>query len=255
MLDAESITIFSYVAAFVGGLISFASPCVLPVVPGYLSVISGLDFAEIQRPGRTNTFPIVRDTGLFIAGFGSVFIALGVSATAFGRLVVDNQAALTRISGALVLAMALFMLGSMYLKAPWLYQERRFHPNPGRFGRAAPAVAGVAFGFGWTPCIGPILTSILAVAATSGRATTGASLLAVYALGLGIPFLLAGLFFSRLSGSFSWLRSNMNVVVLFSASLLAVFGVLLIFDRLTWVTSQVQRLLTAVGLESLVNIG
>lgn len=249
------VTLFTYTAAFGGGLISFLSPCVLPVVPGYLSVITGLDITELQESKRSNALAVSRDTGMFIGGFGSVFVLLGISATTLGSLVVDHQILLSRLSGALVLAMALFMLGSIHLQAPWLYQEKRFHPQLGRFGRAAPGVAGVAFGFGWTPCIGPVLSSVLAIAAASGRATTGASLLAVYALGLGVPFLLTGLFLGRLGGSLAWVRRHLTGVVVVSAVSLAFFGVLLMLNQLIWVTSRLQDLLRSVGLDILVELG
>jgi len=255
VLEPESVNAFSYVAAFAGGLISFASPCVLPVVPGYLSVVTGLDFTELSESKRSNMFPVIRDTSLFVAGFGGVFVLLGLSATTIGRFVFDQQLLLTRISGGLVLGMALFMLASLLLKSPWLYQEKRFHPELGRYGRAAPTVAGAAFGFGWTPCIGPVLTSVLAVAATSGRATTGGTLLAVYSLGLGIPFLLSGLLLGRLGSSMKWVKSHMPHIIVVSSVLMAIFGLLLIFNQLIRITTQLQSLLRAVGLEWLVNLG
>lgn len=255
MIDTESVSLVTYAVAFGGGLVSFASPCVLPVVPGYLSVLTGLDVAELEESRRGNAGRVLRDTSLFVAGFSAVFILLGVSATALGGVVLDHQILLTRVSGALVLGMALFMVGSIYAQAPWLYQEKRFHPQLGRFGTAAPAVAGVAFGFGWTPCIGPILTSILAIAATSGRASTGAALLGVYALGLGVPFLLTGLLFGRLSSSLTWVKQHLQQIVLGSASVLAVFGVLLIFNRLIWVTSRLQDVMRSLGLGDLVELG
>jgi len=255
LIEPNSVSVLSYAAAFGGGLISFASPCVLPVVPGYVSMITGLDVSELQESKWSNTWVVVRDTSLFILGFGSIFVLLGMSATSIGSFVFEQQILLTRVTGALVLAMALFMLGSIYLQAPWLYREMRFHPQLGRFGRAAPTVAGVAFGFGWTPCIGPVLTSVLAVAAASGRATTGASLLAVYALGLGIPFLLTGLLMGRISGSLKWVQSHLEAIVISSAAFMAGFGLLLIFNKLIWITTQLQSILRAVGLESLVNLG
>ncbi len=256
MIDPDAgISPLTYGVAFGGGLISFGSPCVLPLVPGYLSIITGLDVGELQESRRSNALAVTRDTGLFVFGFGTVFVLLGISATAVGNVVFEQQILLTRVSGALVLAMALFMLGSIHLQAPWLYQEMRFHPQLGRYGRAAPTVAGVAFGFGWTPCIGPVLTSILAIAATSGRATTGASLLAVYTLGLGVPFLLVGLLMGRLSASLLWVQRNLRTIVVVSSILLAGFGVLLIFNQLIRVTTELQDLLRRIGLESLVNLG
>ncbi len=256
VIDADAgISPITYGIAFGGGLISFASPCVLPLVPGYLSVITGLDVSELEESKRSNALAVTRDTGLFVLGFGTVFVLLGVSATSIGSFVFEQQILLTRVSGALVLGMALFMLGSIHLQAPWLYQERRFHPRLGRYGRAAPTVAGAAFGFGWTPCIGPVLTSILAIAASSGRATSGASLLAVYTLGLGLPFLVTGLLMGRLTGSLRRVQGHLRAIVGTSAVLLAVFGVLLIFNQLIRVTTELQGLLRSIGLESVVELG
>ncbi|MBC8484210.1 MAG: cytochrome c biogenesis protein CcdA, partial [Actinobacteria bacterium] len=172
-----------------------------------------------------------------------------------GGTIFEHQQLLTRLSGALVLLMALFLLGSLFLNAPWLYQEKRFHPRLGRFGRAAPGVAGLAFGFGWTPCIGPILTSVLLVAATTGRAWAGASLLAAYSLGLGLPFLAVGLAVGRLARTMDWVKRHLPHLVAGSASLLAVLGVLLVFNQLIWLTTSLQTLLRSIGLEWLVNIG
>lgn len=241
-------------AAFGGGLISFLSPCVLPIVPAYLSIITGLDIGDI-RHGRGHLVRITRDTGLFIAGFSAVFILLGLSATTVGAALFDNQALITRISGLVVLAMALFVLGSLVVRSPWLYQERRFHPNLSRFGPFAAPVAGVTFGFGWTPCIGPVLTSILAIAATETSPGRGALLLAVYSAGLGIPFLAAGLAFGRLTGALGFVKRHFTGITAASATSLAVFGVILALDRLTWLTTQLQDGLDNVGLRILVELG
>ncbi len=245
----------TYVAAFAGGLVSFLSPCVLPIVPGYLALVTGLDVAELRDEPERHVARIVRDTSLFIAGFSAVFIVLGLSATALGRAVFRNHILLTRVSGLMVLAMALFLAGSLVLQAPWLYQEKRFQPNPSRFGPFAAPVAGVAFGFGWTPCIGPVLGSVLAVAGSQGRAWEGASLLGVYSLGLGVPFLVAGLALGRLAGTFDWVKRHFTALILVSSVSLAFFGILLTLNRLTWVTSQLQLALRDVGLGRLVNLG
>ena len=245
----------SYLAAFGGGLISFLSPCVLPIVPGYLSLITGLDAAELEDGDRGNTLGIVRDTLLFVAGFGSVFVLLGLSATGLGNWLFDNQTILTRVSGALVLAMAAFMIGSLVLQAPWLYQEYRFHPQLGRFGRAAPPIAGVAFGFGWTPCIGPVLTSILLVAANQDRIWTGAALLAAYSLGLGMPFLATGLAFGRMTRALAAMRRHLPQIVLVSSLVMAAFGLLLLFDRLSELTTQISDVLRWAGLDWIVELG
>src|SRR3954447_9525175 len=153
-----------------------------------------------------------------------------------------------------MLAMALFLLGSMYLRAPWLYQEKRFHPQLGRFGTAAPVVAGAAFGFGWSPCIGPILGSILGIAARQERVWAGGTLLAVYALGLGVPFLVTGLALGRLEGALTFVKRHFQALVIGSSIVLAAFGVLLVFNDLTRVTSELQRALDDAGLDWLVNL-
>ena len=244
----------SYLAAFAGGLVSFLSPCVLPIVPAYIAIITGLDIEQL-RDAKRPMARIARDTGLFVAGFSAVFVLLGLSATTIGQSLFRNQSLLTRASGALVLAMALFMLASLVLKSPWLYQERRFHPDLSRFGPFAAPVAGVAFGFGWTPCIGPVLTSILAIAASQGSAAQGALLLAVYSAGLGVPFLVTGLAFGRLAGALGWVKHHVQTLTAVSAFALAAFGVLLVTDRLVWLTGELQQGLNAVGLGGLVELG
>jgi len=244
-----------YAAAFGGGVVSFLSPCVLPLVPVYLSLVTGLDVAEVTGTVRGQLLRVGRDTAGFIAGFAAVFIALGLTATVTGQLLVRNQAAITRVAGLVVLTLALFLAGSLVLKLPWLYRERRPHPDLSRYGPFAPPVAGIAFGFGWTPCIGPVLGSVLAVAATRGREAEGAALLAAYSAGLGVPFLAAGLTYTRLAGVFGWAKRHAAGLTLSSAVVLAGFGILLTLDQLTWVTSQLQALLRHVGLQRLIFLG
>ena len=244
-----------YLAAFAGGLVSFASPCVLPLVPAYLSVITGLELSEVEQDRRRHLWRVARDTGLFVAGFAAVFIMLGLTATALGRALVHQQALITRISGLLVLAFAVFIAGSLVLRAPLLYQERRFHPRLSRYGPLAVPVAGMAFGFGWTPCIGPVLGSVLAVTATQARAVQGATLLAAYSLGLGVPFLAAGLAFGRMAGAFGWVKRHYAAITITSACALGFFGVMLTLNRLTWVTSQLQAVARHIGLGRLIFLG
>jgi cytochrome c-type biogenesis protein len=244
-----------FIAAFGGGVISFLSPCVLPVVPGYLSVVTGLDFFAAERGGRSHALRIIRETGLFILGFGAVFVLLGLIATSVGSTLSHDKVLLTRISGGVVLAMALFLAGSLVGKAPWMFREARFHPDLSRFGPFTAPIAGVAFGFGWTPCLGPILASITAFAATDGGAAQGAGLLAAYAVGLGVPFLVVGLAFGRLAGAIKWVRRRSTAITLVSVTLLGLFGVLLVMNRLTWVTSELETFMRAVGLGRLVDLG
>jgi cytochrome c-type biogenesis protein len=251
----SDVNALAYLAAFGGGLVSFLSPCVLPLVPGYVSMVTGLDIATLQDDSRGNARRIVATTALFVFGFAAVFVALGLSASAFGQLLRDHQSLLTRVSGTVMLAMGLFLLGSMFLRAPWLYQERRFAPHLGRFGTAAPVVAGAAFGFGWSPCIGPILGSILGIAATQDRVVAGATLLIAYSLGLGVPFLLTGLLLGRLGGAFGWVKRHFPLIVGTAAAVLCLFGVLLMFDQLPRVSAELQRWLTDANLEWLVELG
>jgi cytochrome c-type biogenesis protein len=245
----------TYLTAFGGGVVSFASPCVLPLVPAYLAILTGLDVSEVRQGTRERLGRIARDTGLFVAGFSAVFVVLGLSATAVGRMVFRSKVTLTRASGVVVVAMAMFLLSSLVLRSPWLYQEKRFHPIPSRFGPFAPPIAGAAFGFGWTPCIGPVLSSVLAVASTQQKAVQGAALLAVYSLGLGVPFLATGLAFGRLAGAFEWVKAHFTALTATAAVALAGFGVLLTLNRLAWVTSELQRTLDLLGLHRLVTLG
>jgi cytochrome c-type biogenesis protein len=245
----------AYLAALGGGVVSFLSPCVLPLVPGYLSIVTGLDIAVLEGDAGAHTKRIVGTTALFVAGFGTVFVLLGLTASGIGQPLRVHQEILTRISGALMLGMALFLLGSLYLRAPWLYQEKRFHPELGKYGAALPLVAGAAFGFGWSPCIGPILGSILGIAATQQRVWAGATLLAAYSIGLGLPFLISGIALQRVSGAMGWVKRHFPAIVIGSSLVLAGFGLLLMFDQLSRLTGDFQRALTNAHLDWLVNLG
>lgn len=245
----------SVLAAFVGGIVSFASPCVLPLVPAYLSVVTGLSAPTILSGGRSEARRVLVASAGFILGFSAVFVALGLSVTAAGQVLTENRALFTRLSGLIVLAMALFLIGSLSVRAAWLYQEKRWHPALGKFGPLAAPVAGVAFGFGWTPCIGPVLTSVLALAATTGQTGQAAGLLLAYSAGLALPFLAAALAFDRMSGAFGFVKRHFTAITLTSAVVLAVFGALLAFDRMQLVTTLAQNALAAIGLDGLLTLG
>jgi len=251
----SDVNVLAYLAAVGGGVVSFLSPCVLPLVPGYLSIVTGLDIATLEDGASAHTRRIVGTTALFIAGFGTVFVLLGLTASGIGEPLRTHQEILTRVSGALMLTMALFLLGSMFLRAPWLYQEKRFHPALGRFGAAAPLVAGAAFGFGWSPCLGPILGSILGIAATQQRVWAGGTLLAAYTVGLGLPFLVTGLALQRLGGALTWVKRHFAPIVVTSAIVLGAFGVLLMFDELSRLTVDLEHILNDAHLQWLVNLG
>lgn len=244
-----------FAAAFAGGVVSFASPCVLPLVPAYLSVVTGLNVAQLDGATQRTTVRVARDTSMFVAGFSAVFVTLGISATALGGFLVRNQTWLTRGAGLAVLAMALFVLGSLVLKAPWMFRELRFHPRFDRYGPLVAPVTGAAFAFGWTPCVGPVLGAVLAVAAGTGSAWHGGALLATYSAGLGVPFLLTGVAMARTAAATAWVKRHYLAVTVTSATSMACFGILLALNRMTLVTSGLQAAARAVGLDGLVTLG
>ncbi|MDA8046659.1 MAG: cytochrome c biogenesis protein CcdA [Actinomycetota bacterium] len=257
----------SLVGAFLAGAASFSSPCVLPLVPAYLSLVAGMDVtASAARSSAAGGAPspgvgdrtgsgrprrsaparrgeVTFNTFLFVAGFGTVFVLLGLSASGAGRLLVRDQNLLTRVSGVLVVAMAVFLLGTVFLSTPGLYREWRLHPRLARFGPFAAPVAGAAFALGWTPCVGPILASILALSAEQGHLGEAALLLGVYSIGLGAPFVAVALFFDRVRRPLAWLRRHGRGVTVVSAGGLGVMGVLLVLDRLASVTTVLQQTL------------
>ncbi len=245
----------SYAIAFGGGVVSFLSPCVLPLVPVYLSVTTGIGVAELSGGGRSTMRAVARGAGLFVAGFSLVFIALGLSVTVLGATLLRNQVAITRVAGIVVIAMAGFLLAATVAHRSWLVREARLHLNLSRYGPWAAPVAGAAFAFGWTPCIGPVLGSVLAIAATQDGVARGGLLLAVYSAGLALPFLVTGLAFRRMVGALAWTRRHSVAIVSGSAVLLGAFGLLLVFNQLSWLTLQLQSTARALGVGWLVTLG
>lgn len=238
--------------AFGGGMLSFLSPCVLPLVPGYLSMMSGVGASQLAVATHTDTRKLVRSTLLFVAGFTVVFTLLGAGASAAGQLLITHQRGLNQIAGALIIVMGLFIAGALHL--PALMRERRFEVLPDSLGTFGAPVMGMAFAFGWTPCIGPILATVLSTAATEATLGRGVALLVAYSLGLGVPFVAAGVAFGRLTGVFDWVKRHFRVINLVSGAVLAAFGVLLLTNRLGEVASMIQRTLDRLGLDFLVNI-
>ena len=185
--------------AFGAGIISFLSPCVLPLVPGYVSYVAG---RTAQQPAETRRLATVGLSAFFVLGFSTVFILLGAAATALGQLLLAYRYELNLVGGAIVILFGLFMIG---LPRPlWLQRDLRVRADPRGVGPASAYLLGLAFGFGWTPCIGPVLGAILTVSAATASISHGVALLAIYALGLGVPFLLAAgfldAFMRRLKG-------------------------------------------------------
>jgi cytochrome c-type biogenesis protein len=220
--------------AFAAGFVSFSSPCVLPLVPGYLSFVSGVGFGELgARPRR-----VVLTTGAFVGGFTLMFVLLGAGVAWFGSALLENRRTLEIVAGAFVILAAGVFAGVPLPRL--LAAERRL--SIGRGGSLPTAfLTGVAFAIGWTPCIGPTLAAILTLSLGESNPTEGAILLAAYSLGLGVPFLAFGLAFTRSLGLVRVLRRHWRAVSIGSAALLAAFGVLLITGDLTRLTTQLAR--------------
>ncbi|MEY2468572.1 MAG: cytochrome c-type biosis protein [Actinomycetota bacterium] len=237
----------SLFAAFFAGLISFVSPCVLPLVPGYLSMMSGLSGAELAEVRGVEMRRVLRSTLLFVAGFTVVFVALGASATAVGRTLLDHQRGLNQVMGGIVIVFGLFLAG---VASPRLLEtERRFQVSPSKLGPFAAPVMGVAFAFGWTPCIGPVLAGVLTVASSRNSVGKGAALLFVYSVGLGVPFVASGMALARLQGTFAWLKRNYRVINLVSGAILVAFGFLLFTNRMTLIASDLVSFFDRHGLD------
>lgn len=226
----------AFAAAFAAGFVSFASPCVLPLIPGYLSFVSGVGFDELgARPRR-----VVTTTAAFVAGFGAMFVALGAGAAWFGGALLQNRRTLEIAAGIFIALAGIVFAGLPLPRA--LLQERRLELPRRRGGAFTPALAGVAFAIGWTPCVGPTLAGILALAAGGGHPGQGALLLGVYSLGLGIPFLLFGLAFTRSLALVGALRQHWRLVSAGSGAVLVAFGVLLATGELVRLTTRLARL-------------
>jgi cytochrome c-type biogenesis protein len=217
--------------AFGAGVISFVSPCVLPLLPGYLSMMSGYSASQLEA-GDVSTSRMLRVILLFIAGFTVVFVALGAVATGLRTFLVQNLTTFTRIAGLVIIGFGLLMVAMAVSNRGLLTsfsQDRRIDVRPSRLGAWAPPVMGAAFGFAWTPCIGPVLTVILATASLQETVVQGMGLLLAYSLGLGVPFLLAGLGLFKVFGRLKPYLRTINIV---SGLLLAGFGLVLLTGNL-----------------------
>jgi cytochrome c-type biogenesis protein len=218
--------------AFVAGLVSFLSPCVLPLVPGYISMLSGASIEEMKSgAGAALAGRVFRSSLTFVVGFSVVFISLGASATAVGNFLLTKHTVFNVVAGIIIIIFGLHLTG--LVKIPLLYREARMETRtPGR-GLASSFLLGFAFAFGWTPCIGPILATILALAATRETVFQGMFLLAIYSAGLAIPFLLTGLGLSQFMNFYGKFRKHLQVVEVASGVLLMAIGVLIAFNKFT----------------------
>jgi len=237
----ENVTLL---AAFGAGLLSFISPCVLPLIPGYLSYISGMSLDEMRGSGTATVAPpevrnrVLLTSVAFIIGFSLVFIALGASATAIGQFLMQRLTILGRIAGAIIVLFGLHTMG--LLRIDWLYQEKRVQTNRRPAGFFGAVLVGIAFAFGWTPCIGPILAGILAIAAAQNTIGQGIRLLAAYSAGLAIPFFAAALAINQFFSAFARIRKHYHMIELASGALLVVIGILIFTNRFTIIARTLQ---------------
>lgn len=236
---------------FLAGIASFLSPCVLPLMPAYLSYVGGVSVDAVAQ-GSVKARRLLLPTMIFVAGFSTVFVVLGMSASFIGARLITNQAVLRIGAGALILFMGLVFME--VIKIPWLYGERRLRQRDPGGSAARNYLMGLAFGFGWSPCIGPTLGATLAIASTGQTVGRGALLLSVYSLGLGIPFVLAALGVSRLTGALALVRKHSRGIRIASGVILSVFGLMLIFDRVFLISRLIRRAMEGAGLDKLVGL-
>lgn len=236
----------SFIMAFLAGAVSFLSPCVLPLVPGYLSFVSGMSFDELAlaqgkpalvKRAATNAF-------FFILGFSTIFVALGASATAIGQFLLFQADFFTKIGGIIVILLGLHIMGIW--KIGFLYREKRFvqtNPDKGRKqGLLSSYITGLAFAFAWTPCVGPILGAILAFAGTQETVHQGVVLLSIYSLGLGLPFLLTALAMQSFLTVFRRIRGYLRGIEVGAGLLVVAMGMLMFTNNLTWIAGQLTFL-------------
>ena len=229
--------------AFVAGLVSFLSPCVLPLVPGYLSVITGVSPNEIEDADWRR---VVVPSLLFIASFSTIFILLGLAATQIGSSLRENQDTLTNIGAVLLIVMGVLFIASMFVDR--LNREWRVDALMQRAGKGGPIVAGAAFSIAWTPCTGPALGGILTLAGVNGEPAHGAFLLAVYSLGLAVPFFLTSIAFSRATTAFDVVKRHYRAITVTGGAILIAMGVLILSGGFTDLNNWAQRVTNELGL-------
>lgn len=238
-----------FVVAFGAGIVSFLSPCVLPLVPSYLSMMSGVGAAEMSTATRPDQRRLLVSTLAFVAGFTVVFAALEATASGLGSTLQSHQHVLDRIAGVVIIIMGLAFAG--LLRPRMLVTERRWHVMPSRLGPWAAPIMGMAFAFGWTPCIGPALAAVVSLAADTHTLVRGEAMLVAYSLGLGVPFIVAGVAFGRLSGVFGFARRHARVINVVSGLVLAALGVMLLTNNLYVLSTWFGDLLSSIGLGGL----
>jgi cytochrome c-type biogenesis protein len=231
-------------AALAAGVVSFLSPCVLPLVPGYLSAVSGVSASELESAGWRR---VLGPSLLFVASFSAIFILLGLTATGVGSVLQDHKELLTKISGGLIILMGLLFVGSLFITR--LNREWHVEALLERAGKGGPIVAGAAFAIAWTPCIGPTLGAILGAASLSGSAAHGAFLLAVYSAGLAIPFILTAVAFSQMTTAFAVIKRHYQAIVVVGGLILIAMGILIWTGELNRLNTEVLNWMEESGLD------
>jgi cytochrome c-type biogenesis protein len=236
-------------AALAAGVVSFLSPCVLPLVPGYLSAVSGIKPKDLEA---APLWKVLAPSLLFVASFSAIFIVLGLGATKLGSSLNDHIATLEKVSGVIIIVLGAFFLATPFI--PMLTREWHVEGLMARAGRGGPVLAGAAFAIAWTPCIGPTLGAILSAAALSQTTGRGAYLLAWYSAGLAIPFLLTAIAFNRMTTVFAAVKRHYSVIVATGGAILIVMGILILTGELTQLNIEAQKVLNSVGLDFLTGI-
>jgi len=219
-------------AAFTAGIVSFASPCVLPLVPAYVSYLTGQAGAEATERDAPTRLAMLRTSGFFVLGFSAVFITLGAGATALGQILLRYRHEANLAAGALVILFGLLMLG-LARGIPWFERDLRFHPSLRGGGAVSSFLLGLAFGFGWTPCIGPVLGAILTMTAVQYSVAGGMGLLATYAAGLGVPFLVTAMFTREMSAALKRFRRTGMVLQYIAGGIMVLMGIAMITGHLS----------------------
>ncbi|MCC7201659.1 MAG: sulfite exporter TauE/SafE family protein [Nitrospirae bacterium] len=237
-MDYSHISVF---VAFSAGFLSFVSPCVLPLVPSFVTYITGLTFEDITATEEKNRVRYITITNslAFIAGFSSVFVLLGASATYIGAVFLSYQDIVQKTGGILIILFGLYIMG--VIKLSFLSAQKKFHIENKPAGLIGSFLVGMAFAAGWTPCVGPILGSILLYASTTGSITKGMGLLAVYSLGLGLPLFISALAINSFLATFKVLSRYMRWITILSGAFLIIVGIMIFTDSFTYLTSWFQK--------------
>jgi cytochrome c-type biogenesis protein len=242
-MEGDPVALPGLLAALGAGIVSFLSPCVLPLVPGYLSAVSGVSVGELDRASWRS---VLAPSLIFVASFSAIFILLGLTATGLGQTLRDHRDLLETIAGVLIIALGVYFVASLFIVR--LNREWHVEALMARAGKGGPIVAGAAFAVAWTPCIGPTLGAILTAASVSGSAAHGALLLAVYSAGLGIPFLITALAFSRATTAFAAVKRHYAVIMGAGGAILIAMGILILTGAFTDLNVQAQKWTTDLGL-------